>query len=100
MRDLISNLSYEQNPGTNLTIAECRALTKHKEDIALIINKTDKGSTIVIQNHKDYALAGFTHLNDDRVYKKLDVDLTEGFPRQTIQTRFDQQGYERILQSP
>ena len=77
MRDLISNLSYEQNPGTNLTIAERRALTKLKEDNALIINKADKGSTIVIQNHKDYALAGFSHLNDETVYKKLDVDLTE-----------------------
>ena len=32
MRDLISNLSYEQNPGTNLTKAERRALTKLKED--------------------------------------------------------------------
>ena len=31
----------------------------------------------MIQNHKDYALARFSHLNDDKVYKTLDVDLTE-----------------------
>ena len=42
MIDFISNLSYEQNPGTNLTIAEPRALTKLKEDDALIIIKADK----------------------------------------------------------
>ena len=77
MRDLIINLTYEQQPGTNLTIAERKALRELMENNALIINKADKGSTIVVQNHEDYALAIFTHLNDDKVYKKLDFDLTK-----------------------
>ena len=53
MRDLITNLSYEQHPGTNLTIAERKALRELMDNNALIINKADKGSTIVIQNHKE-----------------------------------------------
>ena len=63
MRDLIVNLTYEQNPGTNLTIAERKALRQLMDDNALIINKADKGSTIVVQTHKNYALAGFNDLN-------------------------------------
>ena len=52
MRDL--------NHNTKLTIRY--ALRKLMDDNALIINKVDKGSTIVVQKHKDYALAGFNHL--------------------------------------
>ena len=77
MRDLITNLTFEQHPGTNLSVAERKALRQIMDDNALIINKADKGSTIVVQNHKDYAFAGFKHLNDDKVYKKLDFDLTK-----------------------
>lgn len=39
------------------------------EDNSLDNNKADNGNTIVIQNHKDYALAGFKHLSDEKVYK-------------------------------
>ena len=77
MRSQILSLNYEQNPGTNLTFQEQQALKRLKEDNALVINKADKGSTIVVQNHSDYALAGFNHLNDDKVYKKLHVDCTQ-----------------------
>ena len=30
----------------------------------------------MVQNHKDYALAGFKHLSDAKVYKPLNVDIT------------------------
>ena len=67
MRDLIVNLTYEQNRGNNLTIAEPKALHQLMDDNALIINKADEDSSIVVQNHKDNALAGFNHLNDNRL---------------------------------
>ena len=44
MRDLIINLTYEQHPSTNLTIAVRKALRELMENNALIINKADNGS--------------------------------------------------------
>ena len=76
MRENISSLEYEQVRGVNLTHGERQALIRLKEDNSLVINKADKGSTIVVQNHKDYALAGFKHLSDAKVYKPLNVDIT------------------------
>ena len=58
MRDLITNLTFEQHPGTNLTVAERKALRQIMDDNALIINKADKDSTIVVQNHKDLSCTG------------------------------------------
>ena len=76
MRENISSLEYEQVRGVNLTHGERQALIRLKEDNSLVINKADKGSTIVVQNHEDYALAGFKHLSDAKVYKPLNVDIT------------------------
>ena len=42
----------------------------------LVINKTDKGSTIVVQNRTDYIKDAYEHLNDPNTYKKLDGDPT------------------------
>ena len=44
--------------------------------INLIINKADKGSTIVIQNRTDYINAALEHLNDPNTYMELDGDPT------------------------
>ena len=64
MREELSSLHNEQEPGHNLTFGEHIALMNLKEDNSLVINKADKGSTIVVQNHSDYAQAGFIHLSD------------------------------------
>ena len=76
MREELSSLHYEQEPSHNLTFGEHVALMNLKDDNSLMINKADKGSTIVVQNHSDYALAGFKHLSDVKVYQKLDGDIT------------------------
>ena len=75
-REELSSLHYEQEPGHNLTFGEHTALMNLKGDNSLVINKADKGSTIVVQNHSDYAQAGFIRLSDVKVYQKLDGDIT------------------------
>ena len=42
----------------------------------IIINKADKGSTVVLQNKNDYITEGLKHLCDPIVYRKLNVDTT------------------------
>ena len=76
IKEDLSSLDYEQTPGRNLTCEERRALTALRDNNSLVINKADKGSTIVVQNHSDYATAGFKHLSDDKVYKPLNADIT------------------------
>ena len=76
LRNKISDLDFEQTQGTNLTISERKALKELMNDNSIVINKADKGSTIVVQNHKDYALEGLKHLSDASVYMRLPLDTT------------------------
>ena len=43
----------------------------------IIINKADKGSTIVVRNKQDYIDEGLEHLSDDNTYIPLDSDRTD-----------------------
>ena len=42
----------------------------------LIINKADKGSTIVVQDRSDYITDAMKHLNDQTTYKQLNENTT------------------------
>ena len=42
----------------------------------LIINKADKGNTVVVEDRCDYIQNATKHLNDIQTYKPLENDLT------------------------
>ena len=67
---------FEQKPQDNLTKQQRIALRKLTENDEIIINKADKGSTVVIQNKTDYIKEAMKHLCDPRVYRKLNTDTT------------------------
>ena len=75
--EIISDvLNREQQPGDNITRAERLALHKLAENTDIIINKADKGSTIVVQNKADYVKEGLKHLCDKTVDRKLTKNTT------------------------
>ena len=59
----------ESNPISPLD--KKRALNKLCKNTDRVINKADKGSTIVIQNRIDYINEAMTHLSDTTTYKPL-----------------------------
>ena len=73
--DLV-DIAYEQNKDDNLTRAERKALTTLKARDDIVINKADKGSTIVIQDVENYISDGLTHLTNPAVYRHLQKDST------------------------
>ena len=68
----------EQNPTTthNLTRKERLTLKELASNHDLIINKADKGSTIVVRHRLDYIEEGLQHLSDVNTYLELDRDYT------------------------
>ena len=73
---MISQIPSTHNLPPNLTPSERKAVWEVKNDKDLIINKADKGSTIVVQNRTDYTNAALEHLNDPNIYIELDGDPT------------------------
>ena len=60
----------------NLSRGERKALRELICDKDLIINKADKGSTIVVQNRADYIKTALEQLNDPITYRLLDGNPT------------------------
>ena len=60
----------------NLTRNERSALKELTSNTDLVINKADKGSTIVVRHRTDYVREGLEHLNDTNTYIQLDRDYT------------------------
>lgn len=77
MKIKISEISTTDNIPKNLSPSERKALRELKSNTDLVINKADKGSTIVVQNRADYTKNAFEHLNDPITYRELDGDPTE-----------------------
>ena len=61
----------------NLTRKERITLKQLTTNHNLIINRADKGSTIVVRNREDYIREGLEHLSDKNTYLELDHDMTE-----------------------
>ena len=61
----------------NLSPEEQKALRELKCNHDLVINKADKGSTIVVQSKTDYIKDALEHLNDPNTYKELHGDPTD-----------------------
>ena len=76
MKVEISNIQTTDNISHNLSRNERRALRELICDKDLVINKANKGSTIVVQNRADCIQAALEHLNDPVTYRKLDGDPT------------------------
>ena len=72
----LTRIATEDKIPHNLTRTERKALLELKCDTDLVINKADKGSTIVVQNRTDYITDALEHLNDPNTYKELDSDPT------------------------
>ena len=64
-----------QTKGDNITRAERVAIKSLRNNKNIVINKADKGSTIVVVAKKDYIEDGLKHLDDPTVYRKLKTDM-------------------------
>ena len=64
------------NAAESQTYNETQALKKHIIHDTIIINKADKGSTIVIQDRDTYTQIGFDHLKDTTTYIYLNMAPT------------------------
>ena len=72
----ITKIPITDNTPHNLSRNERKAFRDLKCNPDLVINKADKGSTIVVQDKSDYIKIGLEHLNDPHTYKVLDGNPT------------------------
>jgi len=52
------------------------ALTNLAKRTDIVINKADKGCTIIVQDREQYVQDGLSHLANETVYKPLTEDIT------------------------
>ena len=72
----ITKIPITDNIPHNLSRNERKAFRDLKCNSDLVINKADKGSTIVVQDKSDYIKIGLEHLNDPHTYKVLNGNPT------------------------
>ena len=76
MKLKISNIPTSDNIPHNFSPGVRKALRELQCNADLVINKADKGSTIVVQDRTDYVRLGLEHLSDPDTYRELDGNLT------------------------
>ena len=89
MKVEISHLEQHPTLKHNLTRQERLTLRELTLNNDLIINKADKGSTIVVRDRNDYIEEGISHLSDENTYSPLDRDHTSDvtkFVKNTLQS--------------
>ena len=96
--ELINECSYKQNKHDNLTRKERKALNELIHNPHLVINKADKGNTVVVKNRQDYIKNAKTHLNNPQVYNKLQQDPTHTLKEKIIQ-KLDKLKHQGFLQN-
>ena len=67
----------QQTQNHNLTRKEKQALRELASNNDIIVNKADKGSTVVVKHRNDYIQEGLEHLSDTNTYLELARDYTE-----------------------
>ena len=77
--------SYTQNKTDNLTRKERLALKELIQNPHLVINKADKGSTVVVEDRTDYIKNAMAHLNNPEVYKPLVEDISTTLKQNIIE---------------
>jgi hypothetical protein len=68
--------SVKHSKSDNITKAERLAIQQLRNNKQIVINKADKGSTVVVVNRDDYIKDGLKHLDNPSVYRKLKTDAT------------------------
>ena len=68
--EIVNENKHKQSKTDNLTRQERKALNDLINNPTLIINKADKGSTVVVQDRSDYIAEAMKHLADPN-YKKI-----------------------------
>ena len=76
IRREIDKIECTQSKTDNLTISERQALNALTKRTDLVINKANKGSTIVVQDREQCVSDGLVQLSDRKVYKPLSRDIT------------------------
>lgn len=66
-----------QQPWSNINVQERKALDNLRKRTDLVINKADKGSTIVVLSRDQYIADGVEHLSDTNTYRQLEHDTTQ-----------------------
>ena len=74
--EMLDAEKHKQNKRDNLTRKERIALKELMTNPHIIINKADKGSTIVVEDRQEYIRNAMVHLNDPAVYKPLHNDIS------------------------
>jgi hypothetical protein len=76
--EMLDTEKHKQNKRDNLTRKERIALREliTNPHTCIIINKADKGSTIVVEDREEYISNAMVHLNDPAVYKPLQNDIS------------------------
>ena len=77
MKLALSNLPCNVKVQSNLSHRQKTALISLCKNKHIVINKADKGSTVVIQNRSDYITDAMFHLNDTITYQPLTGDPTQ-----------------------
>ena len=67
----------QQTQNHNLTRKEKQALRELTSNNDLVINKADKGSTVVVRHRDDYIQEGLEHLSNTNTYLELNRDYTK-----------------------
>ena len=82
---MLNEDKHKQNKKDNLTRKERIALRDLIKNPHIVINKADKGSTIVVEDREDYIRNAMSHLNDPTVYTPLSEDISSTLKQLIIQ---------------
>ena len=77
MKLALSNLPCNVKVQSNLSHRQKTVLINLCKNRGIVINKADKGSTVVIHNKSDYITDTMSHLNDITTYQPLTGDPTQ-----------------------
>ena len=75
-QELLQETSYTQNKNDNLTRKELNELINNPH---IIINKADKGNTVVVEDRSEYIKNALTQLNNHEIYAIQKEDPTPTF---------------------
>ena len=93
--DLLTDNKLQQNNTDNISKNERIAIKKLSDNTDIVINKADKGSTIVVLDRHQYIQDGNKHLSDKNTYKPLQQDTTSVTKLQInrILTKLQKEGF-------
>ena len=72
----MNTYKHKQDKQDNLTRKERLALRELINNPRMVINKADKGSTIVVEDRDEYISNAMVHLNHLNLYEPLHIDIS------------------------